>query len=247
MSGHEQALIPEVVDMTPATVSPMQLISAAVASGAGIDTIERLVALQERMAAKSAQQSFAAAMSRCQARMGRISADATNPQTKSKYASYAKLDHEIRPIYTEEGFALSFDTGTGEAETVNVLCHVFHRDGHSRTYSVTMPSDGKGAKGGDVMTKTHATGAAMSYGMRYLLKLIFNVAVGEDDRDGNQVPDMPEATFQKYLKAIREAETMDALQEVYTTAYRAAGKDKETCAAFIKAKDARKAELRGAK
>jgi len=35
------------------------------------------------------------------------------------------------------------------------------------------------------MTKTHAAGSAMSYGMRYLLKGIFNVAVGEDDDDGN--------------------------------------------------------------
>ena len=57
-----------------------------------------------------------------------------------------------------------------------------------------MPADGKGAKGGDVMTKTHATGAAVSYGMRYLLKMIFNVAVGEDDTDGNgprETPDQP--------------------------------------------------------
>ena len=35
------------------------------------------------------------------------------------------------------------------------------------------------------MTKTHATGAATQYGMRYLLKMIFNVAVGENDKDGN--------------------------------------------------------------
>src|SRR5690606_32576023 len=61
-----------------------------------------------------------------------------------------------------------------------------HRDGHSRAYHIDMPADGKGAKGGDVMTKTHATGAAASYGMRYLLKMIFNVAVGEEDRDGNE-------------------------------------------------------------
>jgi hypothetical protein len=47
-----------------------------------------------------------------------------------------------------------------------------------------MPADGKGAKGGDVMTKTHATGSAIQYGMRYLLKMIFNIAVGDDD-DGN--------------------------------------------------------------
>ena len=48
-----------------------------------------------------------------------------------------------------------------------------------------MPSDGKGAKGGDVMTKTHAAGSAFTYGQRYLIKMIFNIAVGEDD-DGNR-------------------------------------------------------------
>src|SRR6185312_14319458 len=103
---------------------------------------------------------------------------------------------------------------------VRVLCYVSHKAGHSRTYHVDMPADGKGAKGGDVMTKTHAVGAGMSYGMRYLLKMIFNVAVGEEDVDGNdvgpieriteaqeiQINDMLEATgsdkakFLKWLK-----------------------------------------------
>jgi hypothetical protein len=117
--------------------------------------------------------------------MGRVSADATNPQTRSKYATYGKLDSILRPIYTTHGFSLSFDEGEAPADHVLVLCHVSHRAGHSRTYRKLMPSDGKGAKGGDVMTKTHAAGAAMSYGMRYLLKGIFNVAIGEEDRDGN--------------------------------------------------------------
>lgn len=70
---------------------------------------------------------------------------------------------------------------------VRVLCYVAHAQGHSRTYHIDMPADGKGAKGGDVMTKTHAVGAGASYGMRYLLKMIFNVAVGEDDADGNDL------------------------------------------------------------
>jgi hypothetical protein len=48
-----------------------------------------------------------------------------------------------------------------------------------------MPADGKGAKGGDVMTKTHAAGSAKSYGKRYILKDVFNVAIGEEDNDGN--------------------------------------------------------------
>jgi hypothetical protein len=117
-----------------------------------------------------------------------VAADASNPQTKSKYASYAALDSVLRPIYTKHGFGLSFDTGEGAPTGwVRVLCYVTHAGGHARTYHADMPADGKGAKGGDVMTITHAVGAAMSYGMRYLLKMIFNVAVGEDDRDGNAV------------------------------------------------------------
>ena len=36
------------------------------------------------------------------------------------------------------------------------------------------------------MSRTHATASALSYGMRYLLRLIFNIAVGEGDDDGNK-------------------------------------------------------------
>jgi len=127
-------------------------------------------------------------MSAAQQKMRPISADAENPQTRSRYASYAQLDRALRPIYTEHGFGVSYDTGDAPREDcVRVLAYVTHEGGHARTYRVDMPADGKGAKGGDVMTKTHATGAAMSYGMRYLLKMIWNVAVGEDDKDGNVI------------------------------------------------------------
>jgi hypothetical protein len=118
--------------------------------------------------------------------MGRISADAENKQTHSRYATYAKLDSVLRPIYTKHGFSLSFDEDESpKPDHIRCLCYVSHDAGHTRTYRKDMPADGKGAKGGDVMTKTHATGAASSYGARYLLKGIFNVAIGEDDRDGN--------------------------------------------------------------
>lgn len=150
--------------------------------------VEKLLELYERIQGKNAEAAFNAAMTKAQSEMGRISADAENKQTHSVYATYAKLDKILRPIYTANGFALSFDEGASEADTALVLCNVSHSAGHSKVYRKKMPADGKGAKGGDVMTKTHAAGAAMSYGMRYLLKGIFNVAVGEEDRDGNDPP-----------------------------------------------------------
>ena len=160
-----------------------------------IDKMERLVAMQERAMARTSEQAFNDAMTKAQGAMHRIAADSTNPQTRSKYASYAALDRAMRPIYTANGFALSFDTEEGgEADYVRVTCHVSN-SGYTRKYQVDMPADGKGAKGGDVMTKTHAVGSAMSYGQRYLLKMIFNVAIGQDD-DGNAAGGDPIAVEQ---------------------------------------------------
>jgi hypothetical protein len=160
---------------------------------ASVDKIERLMALWERGEARKAEAAFNAAMSAAQSEMRSVAVDSDNPQTRSRYASYQALDRALRPIYTKHGFGLSFDTGDGAPESfVRMLCYVTHGGGHSRTYKADMPADGKGAKGGDVMTKTHAVGAAMSYGMRYLLKMVFNIAVGEDDKDGNVPKEKPE-------------------------------------------------------
>ena len=151
-----------------------------------IDKMERLIAMRERLLAQEAEMAFNVAMNAAQAEMRPIAANASNPQTRSRYATFDKLDRVLRPIYTEKGFSLSFDEGESpKPDHVRVLCYVSHVGGHTRTYHRDMPADGKGAKGGDVMTKTHAAGAAGSYGARYLLKGIFNVAVGEDDDDGN--------------------------------------------------------------
>lgn len=162
------------------------IITAAHDPNVNIEKMERLLSMHERIADKDAEQRFVSAMVKAQGGIGRVAADAVNPQTRSRYATYAQLDRHLRPIYTAHGFSLSFNAGTDAPDGhVRVLCYVSHSAGHTRTYQCDIPSDGKGAKGNDVMTKTHAAGSAMSYGMRYLLKLIFNVAVGEDDDDGN--------------------------------------------------------------
>ena len=154
-----------------------------------VEKMRALLDMRDRELARVAEHDFNQSINRAQQRMRAVATDADNPQTKSRYATYRKLDAAIRPIYTEDGFGISFDTADSPkgVEYVRVLAYVSHVGGFSRTYKVDMPADGKGAKGGDVMTKTHAVGAAASYGMRYLLKMIFNIAVGEEDRDGNRV------------------------------------------------------------
>lgn len=157
-----------------------------------IDKMERLLAMQERVLERNAESAFNESMRGAQGEMRQVATDANNPQTRSRYATYAAIDAALRPIYTRCGFSISYGTGDAPEGYVRVIAYVSHVGGHTRQYKADMPADGKGAKGGDVMTKTHAFGAGTSYGMRYLLKMIFNVAIGEYDLDGNDPVQRPE-------------------------------------------------------
>jgi hypothetical protein len=176
----------------PSSTAIIQVIErAALNPDIDVEKMERLFALHERIVARDAEARFNVSMTACQEAMQPISTDALNPQTRSKYATYGKLDKALRPIYTKHGFSLTFSDGeTTKPAHVRVVCLVRHIGGYKESHWKDMPADGKGAKGGDVMTMTHAAGAAQQYGMRYLLKGIFNVAIGENDNDGNQPSDM---------------------------------------------------------
>ena len=150
------------------------------------DFYQRVDAERRRAESDLAKREFVAAFVEAQREMEPIAKDANNPQTKSRYASYDALDRALRPIYTKHGFSVSFDVGEGApVDHVRVLCFVAHKGGHEKTYHLDMPADGKGAKGGDVMTKTHAMGSALTYGKRYLHGNVWNVAPTEKDDDGN--------------------------------------------------------------
>jgi len=194
------------------TAAMLQIIERAARDpSVDIDKMERLVLMQERMQermfSRQAQLDFETAMAAAQEAMEPVRADANNPQTKSKYASYAALDRAIRPIYTKQGFSLSFDTADGAPSgKQRIVCKVA-RSGHREYPHIDMADDGKGAKGGDVMTPIHATGSAIQYGKRYLLGMIFNIAVSKDD-DGNAAggkePAGDEPISKAQLKELRE-------------------------------------------
>lgn len=175
-----------------------------------IEKMERLMAMHRQIAAQRSEDAFNINMALAQSEMIPIATNADNPQTHSRYANYAQLDRALRPIYTKHGFALSFDEADSpKVDHIRLLCYVTN-SGHTRIYHRDICADGKGAKGGDVMTRTHASGAAQSYGMRYLLKAIFNVAVGEEDKDGNESGDEDPV----YITEVQAANMQALLTEI---------------------------------
>lgn len=231
---------------------PMDLLTVALQNNAAVDVIERLAALQEKIMLRDAEVHFNDALSALQAEIKRIAPDLVNPDTTSKYASYTAIDAVIRPLYTARGMSLSFSQGEcAKAEHIRSLCFA-SLGAYTRVYQIEMPTDGKGPKGGAVMSKIHAAATADSYAKRYLVKNIFNIAIGEADRDGNTTtaPAGPARISEKRIEEMcgemRRASTREQLRKIYIFAYSEAqkAKDQNAMSAYMRAKDARKRDLR---
>lgn len=162
--------------------------SAAKDTTVDVEKAERLFALLERMHDRKAEMDFNDAMVQVQTKMVDlpIVRTAKNPQTNSAYAKLETIQAVINPILLEHGFSISFGTDKSELpDHYGVTATLAHRSGHKRQFRCDSPVDMHGMKGNQNKTRTHGFGSALSYGERYLMKLIFNLRmVGEDD-DGN--------------------------------------------------------------
>lgn len=151
----------------------------------GVERLERMWEMHKEMQDRDAARAYADAMKACQKEMPAIQKRGKNKQTNSRYALLEDINRLITPIYTRHGFSLSFGTDRSElADHVGIVCDVMHDGGYSKTYTYDAPIDNVGIKGEKNKTTTHGRGSAISYGRRYLVMMIFNLTIGDDD-DGN--------------------------------------------------------------
>src|ERR1700723_2488203 len=81
--------------------SLMAVIARAAADpSTDVDRRERFMGLYERITDRQAEQAYNEAMNGAQEELRPVAADAANPHTKSKYASYPALDRAVRPLYS---------------------------------------------------------------------------------------------------------------------------------------------------
>lgn len=197
----------------PAPVSEATNLLAVIASAASnpnvdVDKMERLMQMHRDEIARQAAQAYAEGLVRVQRNMPTVRKDRTNTQTNSTYATLEAVNRVVTPLYTAEGFALSFGTEDSPlSEHVRIVCDVIHRDGHSRRYFYDAPMDGHGIGGKVNKTPTHARGSAVAYGRRYLTNMIFNLTTSDEDDDGNAASETPEqAEAAERAAAAAEAE-----------------------------------------
>lgn len=155
---------------------------AAADPNTDVDKLERLLAMQERVLEREAEQAFNTAMREAQEAIKPVLKNRENKETKSTYADLERVSQAIDPVIHSHGFSLSY--GTADCPYPNhyrVTCAVSHTGGFTRNYQADVPVDNTGPKGSQNKTMTHGFGSALSYGRRYLKLLIFDVATTDDD------------------------------------------------------------------
>lgn len=168
--------------------NPLVLMNKMIERNVDPDALKKMMDLSERWQATQAKAMFATAMNQCQRVSRAIVRNAENLHTKKRYADLEAVNLAIQPIYTENGFSISFSEE--KCDTLNccrIVAKVQHVGGHSEPYWADIPLDGQGAKGNANMTPTQAKGSTLAYGRRYLLCLIFNLTMTNEDTDGAPV------------------------------------------------------------
>jgi ERF superfamily. len=157
------------------------LAQAAVDPRMDVAKMERLLEMHRQVTEDQRRVEFSAAMARLQAvlpqitKEGRIVVSGTE---RSRYARIEDIDQAIRPLLAAEGFSLAFDT---EAKDHGLLItgKISHAAGHAETRSLFLPLDAQGAK-----SPVQGVGSTVSYGRRYLIKMLLNVTERGEDDDG---------------------------------------------------------------
>ena len=180
-----------------------------------IAKFQALVKINEDSMDRSEKQEYNAAMVKAQRRIPTVLKNKDNQQTNSRYADFDAVTKVAKPIYTEEGFAISFHEGYATPEKpipdnhIRMIADVMHEAGHTEIKEADIPLDSMGIKGTVNKTGPHAKGSSFQYGRRYMTCMIFGISTGDDD-DGNSAGGV------EYITLDQETEINDLLTETKT-------------------------------
>lgn len=185
---------------------------------ASIEKLERMLDMKERMERGAAERAFNDAFARCQREIPTVLKNKRNQQTNSNYADLAAVEAAVMPTVNAHGFSMRFFPTASPLEGhYGVDCVVSHAGGHSEKHHADVPSDGSGLKGNQNKTATHAFGSTMSYGRRYLLCMIWNIATA--DNDGNSSNRRKVITSDQFIELQSLLESSGADEAKFLLAY----------------------------
>jgi hypothetical protein len=182
-----------------------------------IEKMERLMAMHERMQAKSAEQAFNAAMAQMQCEIPTVGEGATNLHTKNTYATLDDINYTLKPIMQRHGFAVTFKVDHA-ANGISVTGILMHSAGHREQTTMLLPLDA-----GPGRNAVQAVGSSTTYGKRYVMCALLNITTGEARDDdgyaaGQTGSDMRSQVRIDILERVAQAADQEELTKVWQAA-----------------------------
>jgi hypothetical protein len=145
-----------------------------------------LLRLQRDVGHDQSRRLFNQAMADAQSEMLPVVRDAKNSHLGNKYAKLETIDAAMRPIYTRHGFSVRFGSAPAPTEGyIRITCTVAHAGGYFEENYLDAPIANLGSQGGRTATTcVQAVGSAVTYLRRYLLGMVFNIVLADEDDDG---------------------------------------------------------------
>lgn len=196
-------------------MTPMDMLNKAVAQGADINVLEKLMGLQERWEANQARKAFDEAMAAAKAEIPTIvknrEVDFTSSKGRTNYRheDLAEIARTVDPILSRHGLSYRFRVTSNVNEPVSVTCILSHRAGHSEETTLSAGRDDSGNK-----NSIQAVGSAITYLQRYTLKAALGLAAASDD-DGNATDEPDYISGDQLAKIIDLAEAVGADKEKF--------------------------------
>lgn len=175
---------------TPTAMTPMDMLNRAVAQGANIEVLEKLMGLQERWEAGQARKAFDEAMAAAKAEIPVIVKNrtvdftSTKGRTHYKHEDLAEIARTVTPILAKHGLSYRYRTSSAPNEPVTVTCIVSHRGGHCEENTLAAGRDESGNK-----NSIQAIGSTITYLQRMTLKAALGLAASDDDDGASAEPE----------------------------------------------------------
>jgi len=205
-------------------VSVQSIILRAIELGTPVETMEKLLDLQERIEGRRAKRLFDDAMANFQGECPIIKKSTrVAKENGTKLYDYAKLEvivSQVRGPLRDNGFSYSIQSET-LANNVKVTCIAKHKSGHSEPTTVEVPLGTKTP----VMSATQQVAAALTFAKRYAFCNAFGILTGDEDTDasketvetpGAATSDAPsrEANFDKVKGILEKTKDVAGLKEM---------------------------------
>lgn len=201
-------------------VPPSKLLELAIQSNANIETLERLMALQERWEANEARRAYVEAMAAFKAEpMTIFKRKAVNFTTRDndvvsyKHAELSDITEVVCPAMSKHGLSHRWNVSQA-GDVITVDCIVTHRLGHSEKVTMQGKPDASGKK-----NPIQQVASTVQYLQRYTLLAATGMSTKGTDDDGNGGPDSEglgadeEALLDQFREAALDGE--QALRKFY--------------------------------